>query len=277
MKIDDAPEVCVLLDSEDPRASLAAHALAERLGLEALSSGDIGADRLVLAPTDEGLELREGTAPLRRGVKVDFRGRAVTAGSRRRPGHAAAGQPLLRAVGRGSGRVFDATAGFGDDAILLASLGREVTAAERSPVVAALLEDGRERALADPELRAGAERLRVRSGDSRRLLMELPEVHDVIYLDPMFPPKRRASALPRRPLQLLRRLVGEDPDAAELLEIALASGARRVVVKRSHEAPPLVDAPSESHSGKLVRYDVYQIHPAAPARGECGSTTRRSD
>lgn len=273
VEADGAPQVCVLLEPQAPLASQAAHELADRLQLPLLAAADIAAHQLVLAPTAQGLELREGDAPTRRGVKVDFRGRAVTAQSRRRPGHSVAGQPLLRAVGRGSGRVFDATAGFGDDAILLASLGRLVTAVERSPVVAALLEDGRQRALADTQLRESAERLTVRCGDSRALLAALPAGHDVIYLDPMFPPKRRASALPRRPLQLLRRLVGEDPDADALLEAALASGVRRVVVKRSHAAPPLGGRPSSSHAGKLVRYDVYELQPRRSSRGAARDAT----
>ncbi len=55
------------------------------------------------------------------------------------------GQAIAKAVGLKAGvalDVIDATAGLGRDAFVLASLGCHVTLVERSPVAAALLEDG---------------------------------------------------------------------------------------------------------------------------------------
>ena len=65
------------------------------------------------------------------------------------------GQSIAKAVGLKSGAmptVVDATAGLGRDAFVLASLGCKVTLIERSPVVAALLQDGLARAAQDPEI-----------------------------------------------------------------------------------------------------------------------------
>ena len=76
------------------------------------------------------------------------------------------------------------------------------------------------------------------------------------YLDPMYPPPRRASALPRRELQVLRRLLGEAGDPVALLAAARARLAR-VVVKRPHHAPPLAGGASFVVESKLVRFDVY--------------------
>lgn len=258
--------VCVLLEDGDPQLCQRARALAERLALPLREAEEIDANALALVLTGGGLELRDGEAPRTRGVRVDFQPRSITARTRGRPGHAAARQPLLRAIGRRSLRVFDATAGFGDDAIALASVGRRVLAVERSPVVAALLEDGRERALADAALSLCAQRLELRCADSRELLAALSEPPDAVYIDPMYPPKRSRSALPRRQIQLLRRLVGDDRDAGDLLAIALACGAGRVVVKRSPRSPPLGGEPTTSYTGKLVRYDVYHRGRAAAHR-----------
>ncbi|HSD97968.1 MAG TPA: class I SAM-dependent methyltransferase, partial [Sulfuricaulis sp.] len=80
---------------------------------------------------------------------------------------------------------------------------------------------------------------------------------EVIYLDPMFPPKRKKSAAVKKEMRLLRDLVGDDPDAKELLEISRHVALDRVVVKRPDHAPPLAPDPSMSLAGKLVRYDVY--------------------
>ena len=58
-------------------------------------------------------------------------------------------------------------------------------------------------------------------------------------------------------MRLLRELVGDDVDAADLFRISLCTTARRVVVKRHDSAPPLGRKPDNSYRGKLVRYDVY--------------------
>jgi len=254
----DLSRVCVLAPAgHDAGQDAAAHELARRLGLPLRAAEAIGVADLVLAQTLDGLELREGEAPLRRGVRVDFADRHMGPGGGRRSGHDAAGQPLLRAIGRRNRTVVDATAGFGDDAIALASTGRSVLAIERSPVVAALLEDGHRRALEDESLAAAAARLHIHCGDAREVLRGLEAAPDVVYVDPMYPVPRNKSALPRRAIQLLRRLVGEDAEAHQIVTVALECGARRVVVKRPPRADPLVPTPAERFEGKLVRYDVY--------------------
>ena len=105
-----------------------------------------------------------------------------------------------------------------------------------------------------------SERLQSVNGDSRALLPALAPRPDAIYLDPMFPPKRRQSAAVKKEMRLLRELVGDDADAPELLEISRRVARDRVVVKRPDDAPPLAPDPSMSLTGKLVRYDVYLAH-----------------
>lgn len=168
----------------------------------------------------------------------------------RRPPGLSRRQPLLRALGRGARQVVDATAGLGGDACLLAWAGLEVLALERSPVVAALLADALENAP------AGAPRPALLPGDARELLPALSPAPGVVYLDPMFPPRRRDSALARKAPRALRRVVGEDPDAGELLAVARRCATARVVVKRPPEAEPLAP-PDIQYRGKLARYDVY--------------------
>jgi len=85
----------------------------------------------------------------------------------------------------------------------------------------------------------------------------LPQRPDAVYLDPMFPPKRKKSAAVNKEMRLLRELVGDDLDAPDLLEVARGVARERVVVKRPDHAPPLAPYPSMSFLGKLVRYDVY--------------------
>jgi 16S rRNA (guanine1516-N2)-methyltransferase len=212
-----------------------------------------GAD-LILVETAEGLELRDAAHPEEPGVRADFRAMARTSRSRR--------QPLGRAIGPGATDVIDATAGLGGDAMLLARMGCTVTAIERCAIIARLLEDGLRRARAVAELAEAAARVRVVIGDAVDVLRamaggEVGRRPDAVYVDPMFPPKRRSSALPPKSIQYLRRLVGGDEDASAIVAEARAINARRIVVKRPSRGPSLAGPPSFTIAGTLVRYDVY--------------------
>lgn len=166
--------------------------------------------------------------------------------------------PLVRAVGRDSARIIDATAGFGGDTGLLLGFGYEVLAIERVGALAAILTDalrrGEHQVDSDPPLH---KRLAIRHGDAREVLHTLQKSFDAVLIDPMFPPKRKSSALAKKEIRMVRTVAGDDPDADELLEAARSSAIRRVVVKRPTHAPPLAPAPSLQYKSKLVRYDVY--------------------
>ncbi len=174
------------------------------------------------------------------------------------------GQAIARAVGlkhTAQLLIADLTAGLGEDAFVLAGLGARVVMVERHPVVAALLEDGLRRArqgTQSVELLAAVERMSLVEADARDWLVAA-DVLDVIYLDPMFP-ERHKSALVRKEMQVLQRLVGADADCDELLGLALERARYRVVVKRARHAPPLAGRePTFSVTGKTTRFDVYAL------------------
>jgi len=190
-------------------------------------------------------------------LRLDFVDGAV--GYRFRRG-AARGHPLVKAAGFGRDHIpaiVDATAGLGRDAFLLASAGARVVLLERSTDVHALLRDGLARARAEsPELADIVARMTLIHGDAREHLPGLRP--DVVIVDPMHPP-RRNSALVKQDMRLLGNLVGADPDADELMRIALASAGKRVVLKWPARAAPLLDLPKPSHQfvGQTVRYEVF--------------------
>lgn len=175
-----------------------------------------------------------------------------------------AGQLVARAVGLQKTRtplhVLDATAGLGQDAFVLASLGCRVTLFERNPVVHALLADGLARAALNVECAPIVERMTLQNGSSIAWLAEAPPGSvDVVYLDPMFP-HRDKSAQVKKEMVVFRQLVGDDADAAALLAAALRVAKYRVVVKRPRKAPAIDGAdPSTRIEGKSSRYDVYAI------------------
>ena len=105
-------------------------------------------------------------------------------------------QPIAKAIGLGKipggpPMVVDATAGFGHDTWLLASLGCRVTAIERVPVIATMLRDAHRRSQLSH--RPIAQRITTVCGDAKQVLMGITPRPDVVYLDPMFPRKKKAS------------------------------------------------------------------------------------
>ncbi|MCC7146944.1 MAG: class I SAM-dependent methyltransferase [Phycisphaeraceae bacterium] len=237
----------------DPALRESAARLAEACRLPLADPNAVQPGDLVLTVTATRLELHE-LGHRGRPLALDFAHLDVTS-----PAGRTLRQPLAKAVGfkkrSQAPSILDATAGLGEDAYLLATLGCTVTAIERQPVVAALLCDAHRRlSLVQPEIAA---RLTVRQGDARQLLADFNPQPQVVYLDPMFPAMNRKTA-ERRPLQLLRRLAGDDLDADALLPLALQLAAHRVVVKRPPKAPPLAGLPPAfSCHGRGVRWDVY--------------------
>ncbi|HIZ45793.1 MAG TPA: class I SAM-dependent methyltransferase [Candidatus Olsenella pullistercoris] len=172
---------------------------------------------------------------------------------------------LVRAArvrGVASPAVVDATAGLGEDSLLLAAAGFSVTMFEKDPVIASLLRDALERASNEPQLTKVVSRMRLVEGDSVVGLRELGFAPDVVFLDPMFPERTKSAAVKKK-FQLLHLLERPCDNERELLEAALAARPRKVVVKRPPKGPALAGArPSHSLAGKAVRYDVIVPPPA---------------
>lgn len=167
-------------------------------------------------------------------------------------------QTLIRAVGLHKQRdlsVVDCTAGLGRDSLSLAAAGARVRAHERKPLLLAMLQHEYARLQAGRQPPEYLARLMIAGGDARGTLQ--PNSCDVVYLDPMYPEDRR-HALAAMPMQLLSAICGADSDAHELLPLALAAAAKRVVVKRPRRAAALAGAtPNLTMQGKQARFDIY--------------------
>ena len=214
---------------------------------------------MILGFVDDVLCLRRA-GDKEKPVAVDFVG--GKAGHRRKFG-GGKGQDIAKAVGLNKGvtpHVLDGTGGLGRDAFVLASLGCTVTLIERSPVIAALLQDGIDRATLDPEVGVIARRMSLINEDSRLAMQSMAEagkLFDVVYLDPMFP-HREKSALVKKEMRIFQDLLSGDPDADELLEPAESLAEYRVVVKRPKMAPDLAaKEPTYRLEGKACRYDIH--------------------
>lgn len=183
--------------------------------------------------------------------------------------------------------IWDLTAGLGQDSLMLARNGaRRVKMVERHPIVAALLKDAVRRLEllakvqdASPSSAVLLETLDFVAGEARAVLKtEDCDGCDVVYLDPMFPPRQKQSAV-KKGMSILHGLLethvvpcddnsalARQREEQELLEAALGTAKLRVVVKRPVKAPLLGDGstkPSHALTGSFNRWDVYVKPPSS--------------
>ena len=240
----------VTVEARHSDRQLEAQELARRIG-GTEASGAVAHDEVRIVLFADCAEIWDHTTR-RHGLPVGWAQLDLRVGA----GNLSHKQPLAKAMGKRVETVFDATGGWGHDAALLACMGWTVTTIERHPVLAALLDLSLAEAQRYADLvDAIGGRLQVCQGEAAQILTDLPWTPDCVYLDPMFE-SHRGSALPRKPAQLLQRIVKPDTDATDMLELARAH-CRRVVVKRPDDGEPLRATPDLTFKGRLVRYDVY--------------------
>jgi 16S rRNA (guanine1516-N2)-methyltransferase len=177
------------------------------------------------------------------------------------------GQAIAKAIGMRSGvtpSVLDTTAGMAGDAFILATLGCNITLLERSPIIFALIEDAVQRASLNDSFAAILEQgFTIANREANEYIREQVEAGtsppDVIYIDPMYPHKKK-SALVKKDMQILQRLHGTDDNTSELLNSALSYARKRVVVKRPIQAETISEKkPNTCIKSKKTRYDIYTI------------------
>lgn len=237
--------------------------LAQQLDLPVLATGSdpVYCDEdAVLVVAASALTVQQTGAGAPGPVGVDFGSAGMR--HRRRSG---ANELLGRAVGWGKKSpltILDGTAGLGRDAFVLADLGCQVLLCEREALIIELLRAGMQVAsgCGDPWLAGVSHRMRLHAGDVRNMTAVDLQGVDVIYLDPMFPPRAKSAAV-KKEMALFQMLLDSSADFREadaLLEWAIALKTSRVVVKRPAKAPSLAGLkPSHHIAGSAVRYDVY--------------------
>lgn len=151
--------------------------------------------------------------------------------------------------------VIDATAGWGEDSLLMSTWGCQVVMIEQCPWLFCILEEALERC--SPSLKKNITALW--HGDALEYIPKHSKQADIIYLDPMFSiPKKKSQV--KKNMQILRTFIpSPEPNAAEkLLDLARAHAKHKVVMKRHKNTPPLnASAVSYSVTGKSTSYDIY--------------------
>ena len=229
--------------------------IAQRTGANLVQSAPVSEQYLQLSATGLALcdseqskhQLRVEFTAGRQGFRLRQRGQAREA--------------IVRACGMGKTsdiQIIDATAGLGHDAFVLASHGARVTMLECSAVVAALLDDGLQRARCDGAHEITDRLTLIHTEAINWLTQQDWPAADVIYLDTMYRPTRRKAAA-AKPLAILEQLLEQQQqNDAALLNTALQAAGKRVVVKRQRLAPTLGQVqPNFSLNGRSTRFDIY--------------------
>ncbi|MFT4732957.1 MAG: 16S rRNA (guanine1516-N2)-methyltransferase [Gammaproteobacteria bacterium] len=219
-----------------------------------------------LVYTSQGLALRLSNEPSWGDIIVDFNSPSLNYRKLHGGGRNEALAKAIGIKGKDTLSVIDCTAGMGNDSFIMASVGAHVTMLERSPIIGALLEDALNRIEVIPEF--WGRMLLVKTDATDYILKQgtnknAKPLADVIYLDPMFPHKKK-SALVKKEMRAFQQLLGADVDSAQLLEAALNHAGSRVVVKRPSFAESIELAsgrkPDTAIESKKHRFDVYIQH-----------------
>jgi 16S rRNA (guanine1516-N2)-methyltransferase len=273
--IDNA--VILVEDSGSLYANEHAKLLSKRLGLQVhtIPSGKqkqkFTQAQWQLVYTQQGLVLRLSSEPSWSDIVVDFAASNLHYRQQHGGGRNEAIAKAIGIKGKQSVNVVDCTAGMGTDSFVMASVGANVTMIERSPVIGALLDDALLRAKLAGELGENLDCLAI---CDRMALLQQDAISylqansakktqtDVIYLDPMFPHKKK-SALVKKEMRAFQLLLGPDQDSEHLLTAAINFAPKRIVIKRPAGAPNLENQqalqPSMVISSKKHRFDVYLL------------------
>lgn len=213
---------------------------------------------IALIINNDTLELQNRLSPFEKTIKIDFLSKQ---NNYRCLNFKKKNEALYKALGMKknySPYVVDATAGFGKDAFLIAFWGCDVIMIERNPVIAALLQDGLQRAYANTSIGNWLnKKLHLIFHDSLKMLEMSIATPDIIYLDPMYPINTKKS-LPKKNMQLLRQIIINDNNDENLLHISKKLAKKRIIVKRPTYAKPLLKGQVEfSIKSKNHRFDIY--------------------
>lgn len=219
--------------------------------------------------TNEHVELRDNKKNI--AIHIDFLAGDL---AHRQQFGGGRSQSIAKAIGLKQGMppptVIDATAGLAKDAYVLACLGCPMTLLERSPIIVELIHDAIKRAEENEHfqaiLKTGFNVITKSSIEYLTQLLEKSKTDsqkenfpDVIYLDPMYPDRKKSASV-KKNMQILQSLLGKDDDTQELLNISLKVAKKRVVVKRPKGAANLSNTkPTYQVSSKKTRYDIYII------------------
>lgn len=203
---------------------------------------------------DQGLTWHDGQS--KKGIRLDFTHRRILDRLQKAGKKSELSIKACGFKGENQDSVLDATAGMGNDGLLMAKNAAKLTFTERNPIICALLRDGLHRAQEHPKLEWLEEKLSLIWGDFTHITDDAS--FDVVHLDPMFPATNK-SALNKKGISVIQSLETppDETEEKQLLENAIRLAQKRVIIKRPKSAPFLAGkAPDSQFLKGDFRYDV---------------------
>ncbi|MED7820080.1 MULTISPECIES: class I SAM-dependent methyltransferase [unclassified Francisella] len=158
-------------------------------------------------------------------------------------------------------QILDTTAGLGRDTFTLASRGHIVTSIEKDIYIYLLLCDALHRAANIDSISHIVKNITLLNLDSNEYILNTEQIFDCIYVDPMFPPRKK-SAKVKQDMQILHQIAfnNENLNSQLLKNILETKKTKKVIVKRPIYAEFLYDKkPSSQLKGKTNRFDIYSL------------------
>ncbi len=158
--------------------------------------------------------------------------------------------------------LLDLCGGWGRDSLCFASWGFKVSCLERHSEVFEIVSNAFQNLKTQNTFFENIlNNITYINTDAKEFLKNSNENWPLIYLDPMYP-DRKKSALGKGEMRLLKELVGDDPDKSELAQWAFEKTAKRLVIKGPKLSPSLLEniRPTHVFRGSSTRYEIFVKH-----------------
>ncbi len=194
---------------------------------------------------EKGLQFSSQASELQKEIYFDF----DEDPSYSRPNTRGKNDLLLKAIGFKNQplRVLDLTAGLLRDSVFMAQSGCQVTSLERNFSLYLCLAWGIQRS--ESTVFQNINLLHRSAQEFLKTQNLIP--YDVIYYDPMYP-ESKSAALPKKEIQFLRDLIGEDLDRDAVLQMILTSNVRSRVVMKRHPQDKMKKEKQKDYPGQQV-------------------------
>ena len=151
--------------------------------------------------------------------------------------------------------IIDATAGLGEDSFILAAAGFNVVLFEKNNVIFELLKNAYERCAKDDGTTEILDRMKLINGNSIEMLRSIDSRPNIVFLDPMFPQRRKNGKIKKK-FQLLQQLEEPCDNENALLDAAIVAHPDKIIIKRPEHGEYFAGIrPSYSIKGDTIRYD----------------------
>ena len=149
--------------------------------------------------------------------------------------------------------LFDLTAGFALDSLILAKFGFKVTMLEFNPLIATIVYYALDNSIIPRN------NLNLIFGDSIEFLNNTIIIPDVIYLDPIYNDKKNACSSKHMKLIQNTSEVDNSSNNTTLFKFGIKLVKQKIIVKRDNKQDFIVNYPKPNYIkfGKTIRFDVY--------------------